>query len=519
MLNLAHFLDVTAESYPETTCVILDNLRMSYAEVASAARRVANALRSKGIGPGDKVAMMIPNTPHFPIIYYGILQTGATVVPVNVLYRHQEIEHYLADSEAVALFAFKLFEPEAVKAFHHVETCHHLIIVSTPVDLETPAVGENFMHLLAAVDDQFDTYQTMPDDTAVILYTSGTTGAPKGAELTHFNLFFNAYYACREINDVQPGDVCLVVLPLFHSFGQTCLMNASILGGATMSLLPRFETEKAMEVVARDKVNLIAMVPTMYFFMLNQPNWQEFDFSSVKIAVSGGAALPGDVHRRFKERYGINILEGYGLSETSPVATFTKDGDAVSVGSIGRPIWGVDVRVMREDGSFAQVDEVGEIIIRGHNIMKGYYRRPEATQEAIVNGWFHSGDLGKRDKDGFFYVVDRKKDLIIRGGMNIYPREIEEILYRHPKVLEAAVVGIPDESRGEEVKVYVSPKEGQALSALEIEQYCQEQMAKFKWPKEVEVLQNLPIGPTGKILKRELRQHALAGVREKAATV
>ncbi len=505
MLNLAHFLDVTAEKHPDVTAVILDEHRMSYAEMASAAKRVASALAAKGIGKGDKVALMIPNTPHFPIIYYGILHTGATVVPVNVLYTQHEIEHYLNDSEAVVFFAYKMFEEEAVKAFHAAETCHHYISVSAPTDMEAPPVGENFMHLVMAAEPEFDTVQTMPDDTAVILYTSGTTGAPKGAELTHFNLFFNAFYSTREITKPQVGDVCLVTLPLFHSFGQTCLMNSSVLAGSTMSLLPRFETEKAMEIIQRDKVKLIALVPTMYFFMLNEADSADYDLSSITHAVSGGAALPEEVHRRFQERFGITILEGYGLSETSPIATFSTAEDELRVGSIGKPIWGVDLAIKKEDGSFAEVDEVGEIVIRGHNVMKGYYNRPEATREAIVDGWFYSGDMGRKDADGFFYIVDRKKDLIIRGGMNIYPREIEEVLYGHPKVLEAAVVGIPDESRGEEVKVFISPRDGQKISVEEIHTYMQERMAKYKWPKEVEVLAELPKGPTGKILKRELR--------------
>ena len=505
MLNLAHFLDVTAEEHPDVTAVILDEHRMSYAEMAGAAKRVASALAAKGIGKGDKVAVMIPNTPHFPIVYYGILHTGATVVPVNVLYTQHEIEHYLTDSEAVAFFAYKMFEEEAIKAFNTSESCHHYISVSAPTDMEAPPVGENFMHLVMSAEPEFDTVQTMPDDTAVILYTSGTTGAPKGAELSHFNLFFNAFYSTREITKPKVGDVCLVTLPLFHSFGQTCLMNASIIAGGTMSMLPRFETQKAMEIIERDKVTLIALVPTMYFFMLNEAADAKFDLSSITHAVSGGAALPEDVHHRFQERFGITILEGYGLSETSPIATFSKQGDQLKVGSIGKPIWGVDLAVKREDGSFADVDEVGEIVIRGHNIMKGYYNRPEATREAIVNGWFHSGDLGKKDADGFFFIVDRKKDLIIRGGMNIYPREIEEVLYGHPKVLEAAVIGIPDAMRGEEVKVFVSARGGQELNPDEIHAYMHERMAKYKWPKEVEVLAELPKGPTGKILKRELR--------------
>ncbi len=508
MLNLAHFLDATAREHPDTTAAILDDFRLSYAELASAARRVANVLRAKGIGHGDKVAMMVPNTPHFPIIYYGILQTGAAVVPVNVLLRRHEIQHYLNDSGAVAFIAFRLFEEDARLAFLDTPTCHHLIITGAPDDVEPPSLGENLAHLTAAVDDFFDTYQTMPDDTAVILYTSGTTGVSKGAELTHFNMFFNAHYTWNSILDLHAGDTVLVALPLFHSFGQTCLMNASIIGGATMSMLSRFETGKAMEVIQRDRVAAIALVPTMYFFLLNQEGWEAYDLSSIRVAVSGGAALPEEIHRRFKERYGITILEGYGLSETSPVASFTQPGEKVRVGSIGKPIWGVEMRVMFDDGTFADPGEVGEIVIRGHNIMKGYINRPEATREAIDGGWFHTGDLGRTDEDGFFYIVDRKKDLIIRGGMNIYPREIEEVLYQHPKVLEAAVVGIPDSIRGEEVKAYISPRHGEEITAEEIRTYIEGRLAKYKWPKEIEVLSELPKGPTGKLLKRELRPKA-----------
>ncbi len=508
MLNLAHFLDVTADKKPDTTAVILDSLRMSYRDVAGFARRVANVLKSKGIGKGDRVAMMVPNTPHFPIIYYGILHTGAVVVPVNVLYQEDEILHYLKDSGAKAFFAYKMFEETARKAFVNAPDCDHFVVVTGMGDMSQPEVGENFMSLMVAVDDQFDTVQTMPDDSAVFLYTSGTTGAPKAAELTHFNMFFNAYYAANYIVRAKDGDVALTTLPLFHSFGQTCLMNASVLAGTTMTMLPRFETEKAMEVITRDKVTMIALVPTMYFFILSNENWQKYDFSTVRMAVSGGAALPDEVHHRFQERYGITILEGYGLSETSPVASFTQEGEELRVGSIGKPIWGVDMRIMQDDGSFAATGEVGEIVIRGHNVMKGYHNNPQATRSAIVDGWFHTGDVGRCDGDGYFFIIDRKKDLIIRGGMNIYPREIEEVLYRHPKVREASVVGIPDLARGEEVKVYVSAKEGETLTPEELKAFLEERMARYKWPKEIEVLEELPKGPTGKILKRELKLRA-----------
>jgi long-chain acyl-CoA synthetase len=508
MLNLAHFLDVTAEKYPDNTAVILDDFKMTWRELAAFTHRVANILRSKGIGKGDTVAMMVPNTPHFPMIYYGILHTGAAVVPVNVMYRHNEIEHYLIDSEAKVFFAFKVFEEEARKAFLAAENCKDFIVISSPDDLEDPTVGENFTKIMMEADSEFDTFQTMPDDTAVILYTSGTTGMPKGAELTHFNMFFNAYHACNSILHLTPKDVALVTLPLFHSFGQTCMMNASILGGGGMTMLPRFETEKAMQVIERDRVTVVALVPTMYFFMLNTEKHSDYDLSSIRMAVSGGAALPEETHRRFRERHDIVVQEGYGLSETSPISSFTVADEEVRVGSIGKPIWGVEMRIKMDDGSFGGVNDVGEIVIRGHNVMKRYLNRPQATQEAIIDGWFHTGDVGRYDEDGYFYIVDRKKDIIIRGGMNIYPREIEEVLYAHPKVFEVSVVGVPDPARGEEVKAYLSPLAGETITPEEIHEYLQQRIARYKWPRDIEVLAELPKGPTGKILKRELKLRA-----------
>jgi len=273
-------------------------------------------------------------------------------------------------------------------------------------------------------------------------------------------------------------------------------------------MLPRFETEKAMQVIERDHVTVVALVPTMYFFMLNTEKHLDYDLSSIRMAVSGGAALPEEIHRRFRERHGIVVLEGYGLSETSPIASFTAEGDEVRVGSIGKPIWGVEMRIKMDDGTFGGVNEVGEIVIRGHNVMKRYLNRPQATNEAIVNGWFHTGDMGRYDEDGYFYIVDRKKDIIIRGGMNIYPREIEEVLYGHPKVFEVSVVGVPDSARGEEVKAYLSPLAGETITPEEIKEYLQQRIAKYKWPRTIEVLDELPKGPTGKILKRELKLRA-----------
>lgn len=504
MLNLATYLDTAASRYPNQQAVVLDEMRFSYREVAAFARKAASVLREKGVGHGDRVALMMPNIPYFPILYYAILRLGAVVVPVNVLFQKYEILHCLRDSGAKAFLSFNLFAEQAEPAFEEAAGCKHLIQAGPLGWMDKPAVGENLMHLLPSAEDDLDCVQTAADDTAVILYTSGTTGAPKGAQLTHSNMVMNAMISGQVITKLRPGEVGLATLPLFHSFGQTCLMNTCVLMGATMTLLPRFETQKALEIIQRDRVAVVALVPTMYAYLLNAEG--DYDLSSIRCAVSGGAALPEEVHRRFKERFGITILEGYGLSETSPVASFTLEGEELRVGSIGKPILGVEMRIRREDGSFAGPEELGEVVIRGHNIMKGYFGRPEATAEAIRDGWFHTGDIGRCDADGYFYIVDRKKDLIIRGGMNIYPREIEELLFTHPKVFEVAVVGIPDPLRGEEVKVFVTPVPGSGLTPDEVSAFIEAHLARFKWPKAVELMKELPKGPTGKILKRVLRE-------------
>lgn len=512
-LNLAHFLDVAAAEHPTNVAIKFDAFEFGYTELAAMTKRVANVLAARGIGPGDKVAVMLPNIPQFTMTYFGILRTGATVVPINVLLRHHEIVHHLEDSDAKALVYWKDFEKEVLPAFEEVDTCHDLIVCSMIDDFSAPNGAANFNQVIAEASDDFDTVQTMPDDTAVILYTSGTTGQPKGAELTHFNMFFNAFCAREYVVGISPNDVTIAILPLFHSFGQTCIQNAALITGATVTLLPRFETARTLETMERDKVTILAAVPTMYYFLLDHPEYDKYDLSSLRMAVSGGAALPLDVLDRFKERYGVQILEGYGLSETSPVASFNVLAKPCKPGSIGLPIWGCEMAIKAEDGSFCGPDEVGEIVIRGHNIMKGYYKREVATQDTIVDGWFHSGDIGKRDADGYYYIVDRKKDLIIRGGMNIYPREIEEFLYQHPAILEAAVVGVPDPIRGEEVKAYISLRQGTSLKAEELQQYCREHLARYKCPSFVEILPELPKGPTGKILKRELRTKELSAAK------
>jgi long-chain acyl-CoA synthetase len=354
----------------------------------------------------------------------------------------------------------------------------------------------------------FDMVTTNPDDTAVILYTSGTTGKPKGAELSHLNMLLNA----RLSDIIYPRaahDVHMITLPLFHSFGQSVQMNAGIYNRATLVLLSRFTPEAALRLMNEENITFFAGVPTMYWALLNYPEADKFDLEKIsrklRICVSGGAAIPAEVMRAFNEKFQVTILEGYGLSETSPIATFNRFDREVKPGSIGLPVWGVDVRLVDQDGQEVGPNELGEIAIRGHNIMKGYYKRPEATAQAIHDGWFHSGDIGRRDEDGYFYIVDRVKDMIIRGGFNVYPREIEEVLLTHPAISLAAVVGIPHERHGEEVKAFVILKQGAELSEAELVAWSKQNMADYKYPRLVEFRTSLPMTATGKILKRELR--------------
>jgi long-chain acyl-CoA synthetase len=338
----------------------------------------------------------------------------------------------------------------------------------------------------------------------VILYTSGTTGQPKGAELTHSNLLLNAALVVPRLVPIDENAVALGVLPLFHSFGQTCIQNAAIAVGATFTLLPRFTPEAAFEIMERDGVTLIAAVPTVYFGLLHHQSDRAYDLSRLEHCLSGGAPMPVEVMTSFEEKFSLKILEGYGLSETSPVASFNMLDRPRKVGSVGYPVWGVEMAILDDTDQPVPEGERGEICIRGHNVMKGYWGRPEATAEAMRNGWFHSGDVGVRDEDGCYRIVDRVKDMILRGGFNVYPREVEEALYTHPAVVEAAVIGVPHPSHGEEVKAVVALAKDQSVTSEELIAFCKERLAAYKYPRIVEFVEELPKGPTGKILKREL---------------
>ncbi len=509
-LNLASLLTESAERSPESPAIRLGGIELGYGQLDDLSARLATLLREKGFEPGDRVGVMLPNVPEFPVAYYGVLRAGGVVVPMNVLLKRREIAFYLEDSGAKLLLAWHGFAEEARAGAADAG--------AEPVEVEPasfaktlaghPASGALYAsheHIKRTGTEVADTAE---DDTAVILYTSGTTGKPKGAELTHMNLFRNADVSSRTTCEIAGGDVVLGALPLFHSFGQTVGMNASLKVGACLTLVPKFDPGEALATMQRDGVTHFYGVPTMFGALLHHPERESYDTSALRTCITGGASMPVEVLRGFEDAFGAVVLEGYGLSETSPVACSNHPERERKAGSIGTPIEGVEMQVVDEDDNPVAQGEVGEIVIRGHNIMKGYWQRPEATEEAMRGGWFHSGDMARTDEDGYFFIVDRKKDLIIRGGYNVYPREVEEVLFEHPKIREAAVIGVPHDEWGEEIGAAVVLHEGEELAPEEVSAYVKERIAAYKYPRVVWFLDDLPKGPTGKILKREIEPPA-----------
>jgi long-chain acyl-CoA synthetase len=494
-VNLAELLTNSAAEHRDHVALKLDDFEVSYGQLDEASGRVAGLLSEKGVTRGDRVGIMLPNVPYFAMCYYGVLRSGCVVVPMNVLLKRREVEFYLKDPGAKLLFAWTDFEEPARAG---AEDAGAECVIVKP--------GE-FEKLLGEYEPEHEVVDCDPDDTAVILYTSGTTGTPKGAELTHGNLTRNAEIS-RDLYDLDADAVTLGALPLFHSFGQTCGLNATIGGGGTLTLIPRFDPAKALEIIQRDRVNIFEGVPTMYSAMLHLSERDKFDTSTLEICASGGSAMPVEVLKGFEDTFGCKVLEGYGLSETSPVASFNHRDRERKPGSIGTPIEGVEMKVVDDDGNEVPQGEVGEIVIRGHNVMKGYWNRDDATRETIIDGWFHTGDMATVDEDGYFFIVDRKKDMIIRGGYNVYPREIEEVLYEHPAVREAAVIGVPDDKMGEEVGAAVALKDGESVGEDELRSFVKEQVAAYKYPRKIWFVDELPKGPTGKILKREVEPPA-----------
>ncbi|GAB3585611.1 long-chain-fatty-acid--CoA ligase [Calidifontibacter terrae] len=491
-MNLATNLVNAAERYGDRPAVRLDDTVLTYAELLAQAQAVGHWLVEAGLRPGDRVGLLLPNVPAYAVHFYGVELAGGTVVPMNPLLKAAEIEFYLRDSGATFLFTVAATAADAAAACAVTGT-RDVVVVAEGTDLPPGAQD------VVPRDDQ---------DTAVILYTSGTTGKPKGAELTHDNIARNASVTARTLTEIGPADVVMGCLPLFHVFGLTCGLNAGVAVGACLTLISRFDGARALEVIRRDEVTVFIGVPTMYSALLQANDGQPL--KTLRTCISGGAPLPVEVLRSFEETFQAKILEGYGLSESSPVACFNHPQLERKAGTIGVPVEDVSLRLVADDVDGKVVDsapgEVGEILIKGPNVMKGYWGLPEATAETIVDGWLRTGDLATRDDDGYYTIVDRKKSLIIRGGYNVYPREIEEVIYEHPAVIEVAVVGIPHPTLGEEVAAAVSLKAGASASPEEIRAFVKERVAAYKYPREVWILDSLPKGPTGKILRREVQQ-------------
>jgi long-chain acyl-CoA synthetase len=517
-LNLSSVLEHQAMLAPERPAITCGGRTLTYEQVNAAASQVAGGLAALGIGVGDHVALSCPNVPWFPIAYFGILKVGAVVVPLNVLLKPREIAYHLKDSQAKALLAFEgtaeLPMAQMARAACDEAGCPSLVIMTMDLEAPAPVPGARTLaQLTRGQSSRFETKRRRPDDTAVILYTSGTTGHPKGAELTHANMLLNAVATHEMLIPARRGgfeqDVALVTLPLFHSTAQTCQMNSGLYAGLRLVFLPRFDPATVLKTIVEERVAFWIGVPTMYWALLDYAASAKVDVTEVRthlrICISGGAPMPVEVMRRFESTFGVRVLEGYGLSETAPVISFNQLQRPSKPGTVGLPIFGVDIRCVDENGAQVASGERGEVVVRGPNVMKGYFNRPEATDEATRNGWFHTGDIGVIDEEGYLSIVDRKKDMILRGGFNVYPRELEEVIMTHPAVSLVAVIGVPDERLGEEVKAFVVRKPGAAVTEQDLLDWFRDQFAAYKYPRTVELVDSLPMGPTGKILKRALK--------------
>ncbi|KHO17506.1 long-chain-fatty-acid--CoA ligase [Mycolicibacterium setense] len=490
MSNLADNLVATAHAYGDRPAVKLDEYVVSYRQLHHHASAVAGDLRARGVLPGERVGLVLPNVPAYPVLFYGALLAGAVAVPMNPLLNAREVEYYLTDSGMSLVYGLDGSDA-VVSAAAKVGIPSELVPATGPMNLS----GSPIYEATGRTDI----------DTAVILYTSGTTGKPKGAELTHGNLSTNAATTVDTLIEAGPEDVILGCLPLFHVFGLTCGLNAAVKSAALLTLVPRFEAAKVLQILARDRVTVLEGVPTMYAAMLHSGDADNTDMSSLRTCITGGAPMPVEILKAFEQKFDCEIYEGYGLSETAPIACFNQPGHQRRPGTIGIPVRGCALRIVADDGEDIPDGVPGEIVIQGENLMKGYWNRPEATAEAIPDGWFRTGDIAIRDGDGYYTIVDRKKDLIIRGGYNVYPREVEEVLYEHPCVAEAAVIGIKHADLGEEIGAAVALKPGASAKSEELKTFVRGRLAAYKYPREIWFVDSLPKGPTGKILRREVQ--------------
>jgi len=510
-LNLVEHVRQIANNTPEKIAYHYVGQDTTYAEFERKISTLANSLNAIGIRRGDHVAFLLGNSPEFLISLYACMRIGAVAVPVNPIYQLDEITYIFQNGDVTAVIALDSLLPLLAEGKIHFPEVKQYIVCKTEngsTDTYNRIIQEfegsiyHFSKLLTDVNSHFTPSKMKDDDTAIILYTSGTTGHPKGAELSHQNLYANA----RDVASFMGytgEDRVIATLPLFHVFALTVVANAPLFVGASILIAPRFSPKEIFDLAKNQNASIFAGVPTMYSFLYQYEEGNSVDFSTIRLAISGGAPLPAQVLYNFEGKFNVPISEGYGLSEASPVSCFNPQDRIRKVGSIGTAISNVEVKIVDDTGNELPSHEIGELVVRGPNVMKGYYKNPEETQKAIRNGWLFTGDLAKKDEEDYFYIVDRKKDMIIVGGYKVFPREVEEVLHQHPLVVEAVVVGIPDEDFGEKVCAFVVLND-QSSNAEELLNYCKLHLAKYKVPKEIRFADRLPKNSTGKIVRRNL---------------
>ncbi|PIC98547.1 fatty acid--CoA ligase family protein [Sporosarcina sp. P29] len=513
-MNLVSSVQQTAQTKPSKIAYHFMGKNTTYAEFDMSVSMFANALQNLGVNKGDKVAFLLGNTPHYLISLYATMRIGATAVPINPLYTPDEISYILENSDAKAVIAIDQLLPLVEVASQSFPTIENYVVCEMSPDAAQKLAALNdavkakvhpFSMLIKKSKPMTEAVEVDENESAIILYTSGTTGHPKGAMLTHKNIYSNA----RDVGDYlgfSENDKIVATLPLFHVFALTVVANAPLVKGATILLEPRFSPGEIFDMIREQKATVFAGVPTMYNFLYQYPEGKTEDFESIRLAISGGSSLPVSLLHDFEEKFDVRVSEGYGLSEASPVTCFNPLDRERVPGSIGTNIMNVENKVVDEMGEEVPDNEVGELIVRGPNVMKGYYKMPEETAAALRDGWLYTGDLARRDENGYFYIVDRKKDMIIVGGFNVYPREVEEVLFSHRDIVEAAVVGVPDANFGEEVQAYVVLKKGSDATEQSLHEFCAKRLVKYKVPKTIEFLDELPKNTTGKILRRSLKE-------------
>ncbi len=535
--TLPEALARNASRYPDNPALLFQGTTVTYKQLDEMVSRFATALAALGIAPGDRVAMLLPNLVQMVVATYGGWRAGATVVMNNPLYTDRELQHQLNDSESKLLVSLDLLVPRMIAlrsktGIKNIISCHIRDYLPFPLKQLFPLVKRGMHRKTPAEPDVYEftdllqqhgptthPYKSQWDDTACLLYTGGTTGVSKGVQLTHGNLSANVQQSTAWFPDFKPGDEIVVgCLPFFHSFGMTSAMNVAIFHGYGNILIPKPEPKPILQAISKYKATYIPAVPTLYNGMINFPQLKKYDITSLNACFSGGAALPMETIKNFERLTGTQICEGYGLTETSPITHVNPYGSKTKLGTIGLPICNTDAKLVHVDDFNQEITEPnspGELCIKGPQVMKGYINRPDETAATLKDGWLLTGDIATFDEEGYFTIVDRKKDMIISGGFNIYPRDVDEVLFSHPKILEACVIGVPDQYSGERIKAFVVLKPGETTTSTDIIDFCKQNLVKYKVPKYVEFVTELPKSAVGKILRKELRQMELAKIEKK----